>query len=60
MKQAGGKHDEAVKLFDSALGLDPYTTDALIHCANCFLLKQRLMKPGLILHSAYISVQTIY
>lgn len=37
MKQAGGKHDEALELFDSALELDPYTTDVPIDWARADL-----------------------
>jgi mitochondrial import receptor subunit TOM70 len=42
VKMDGGKHDEALELFDAALGLDPNTTDALLHRANCLLLKQKI------------------
>ena len=36
-----GKHDEAMTLFDTALGLDPDATDALLHRANLFMLQQK-------------------
>lgn len=38
----GGFHDEAIELFDTALGLDPETTDALLHRANLRLLQQKI------------------
>ena len=38
----GGNHDEAVEFFDMALGLDPTTTDALLHRANLRLLQQNV------------------
>jgi import receptor subunit TOM70 len=38
----GGNHDEALELFDTALGLDPETTDALLHRANLRLLQQNI------------------
>jgi mitochondrial import receptor subunit TOM70 len=44
VKMDGGKHDEALELFDAALGLDPNTSDALLHRANCYLLKQNVEK----------------
>eukprot|EP00540_Astrosyne_radiata_P022997 CAMPEP_0116855254 /NCGR_PEP_ID=MMETSP0418-20121206/19148_1 /TAXON_ID=1158023 /ORGANISM="Astrosyne radiata, Strain 13vi08-1A" /LENGTH=234 /DNA_ID=CAMNT_0004488311 /DNA_START=63 /DNA_END=767 /DNA_ORIENTATION=+ len=40
----GGEHDEALKLFDTALALDPSTTDALLHRANLYMLKQEVEK----------------
>ena len=43
VKQAGvqmdaGKHDEAMKLFDTALGIDPAAVDALLHRSNLKML----------------------
>jgi import receptor subunit TOM70 len=46
VKQAGvqmdaGKHDEALKLFDTALGIDPGTVDALLHRSNLRMLQSK-------------------
>lgn len=46
MKRAGvkmdsGKLEEAITLFDTALGLDPSAVDALLHRANLRLLEQK-------------------
>lgn len=46
VKQAGvqmdaGKHDEALKLFDTALGLDPASADALFHRSNLYMLQSK-------------------
>ena len=38
----GGKTDEAVTLFDIALGLDPTAADALLHRANLYMLQQNV------------------
>ena len=38
----GGKHDDALKLFDKALSMDPDAVDALLHRANLRMLQQRL------------------
>ena len=37
-----GKHAEALKLFDSALRIDPGATDALLHRANLRMLQQKV------------------
>ena len=47
VKQAGvamdaGKQDEALKLFDKALSMDPDAVDALLHRANLRMLQQNL------------------
>ena len=47
MKQAGvamdgGKHEEATKLFEKALEIDPDAVDALLHRANLKMLQQKL------------------
>uniref|UniRef100_A0A7S2SF23 Ancillary SecYEG translocon subunit/Cell division coordinator CpoB TPR domain-containing protein n=1 Tax=Eucampia antarctica TaxID=49252 RepID=A0A7S2SF23_9STRA len=39
VKMDGGKLDEALSLFDTALGLDPDAVDALLHRANLNLLR---------------------
>lgn len=36
----GGKQEEALTLFEQALALDPNSTDALLHRANLYMLKQ--------------------
>ena len=36
-----GKQEEALSLFDTALGLDPTATDALLHRANLRMLQQK-------------------
>jgi import receptor subunit TOM70 len=46
VKQAGvqmdaGKHDDALKLFDTALGIDPGTVDALLHRSNLRMLQSK-------------------
>ena len=38
---SGGKLDEAIALFDTALGIDPLAADALLHCANLPMLQQK-------------------
>lgn len=38
----GGKHDEALKLFDDALKIDPGAADALLHRANLRMLQQKI------------------
>jgi mitochondrial import receptor subunit TOM70 len=42
VKMDGGKHDEALALFDTALGLDCETTDALLHRANLRMMQQKI------------------
>jgi len=42
VKMDGGSHDEALELFDTALGIDPATADALLHRANLRLLQQKV------------------
>lgn len=42
VKMDGGKHDDALNLFDTALGLDCETTDALLHRANLRMLQQKI------------------
>jgi import receptor subunit TOM70 len=41
VKMDSGRHEEAMALFDTALGLDPDATDALLHRANLFMLQQK-------------------
>lgn len=38
----GGKHDEALKLFENALAMDPDAVDALLHRANLRMLQANL------------------
>lgn len=42
VKMDAGSHDEALELFDTAIGLDPAATDALLHRANLRLLQQKV------------------
>jgi len=41
VKMDAGKLDEAMDLFDTALGLDPSAADALLHRANLRMLQQK-------------------
>ena len=41
VKMDSGKLEEAIKLFDTALGLDPTAVDALLHRANLRMLQQK-------------------
>ena len=41
VKMDAGKLDEAMNLFDTALGLDPSAADALLHRANLRMLQQK-------------------
>lgn len=40
----GGKHDEALKLFENALAMDPDAVDALLHRANLRMLQANLIE----------------
>mmetsp|Transcript_4571 Transcript_4571/g.6592 ORF Transcript_4571/g.6592 Transcript_4571/m.6592 type:complete len:618 (+) Transcript_4571:109-1962(+) len=42
VKMDAGSHEEALELFDTAIGLDPAATDALLHRANLRLLQQKV------------------
>ncbi len=49
IKQAGvlqdsGKHDEALKLLDTALGMDPNAVDAYFHRGNFQIVQQKLQE----------------
>jgi tetratricopeptide (TPR) repeat protein len=41
VKMDGGNYEEAMNLFDVALGLDPNAADALLHRANLYMLLQK-------------------
>jgi import receptor subunit TOM70 len=42
-----GKVEEALKLFEIALGLDPTASDALLHRANLYMLQQKVKEAKL-------------
>ena len=41
VKMDGGKHEDAMKLFDIALELDPKCADALLHRSNLYMLQAK-------------------
>ena len=47
----GGKLDEGLALFDTALGLDPTAADALLHQANLCMIQQKLADINVISNS---------
>lgn len=42
VKMDGGEHDEALTLFDTALGLNPNAVDALLHRGNLRMIQQKI------------------